>query len=380
MGILNRLKQLKKSYSSYQPLIEVRVFRGNLLHNLNTFRAAYPGIKFAPVIKSNAYGHGLIEVASVLDNQGSPFFMVDSLFEALTLRNNGIKTPLLILGYTAVNNINSQKLKQTAFGIISLGQLLEINKGLQRKTRFHLKIDTGMHRQGLTEEELPEAIKIVKSNPLIEIEGLCSHLADADGENDNFSNQQIILWNRIINGLARELGEIKYKHLTNSAGADLAAKAIVNIGRLGIGLYGFNFSPRKPLNLKPALETRSVISSIRKLKAGEKVGYNITFSANRDIIAATVPAGYAEGIDRRLSGTGSMEISGVPCPILGRVSMNITSIDVSNIAGANVGQSVVIFSKNPEDSNSIENVAKLCGTIPYEILVHIPSYLRRLLI
>ncbi len=214
MTFLSALKKLKKSRDPYRPLIEVLIYRDNILHNLRAYQKLCPNVKFAPVLKSNAYGHGLVEVAKILDDYNRktltptlsqrergqmslPFFMVDSLFEARTLRHEGIKTPLLILGYTTAENINHHKLKNTAFAIISLEQLKLIDKNLKRAANFHLKIDTGMRRQGLSPDELPEAIKIIKSNPLIKIEGVCSHLADADNANTDFTKKQIALWNKL---------------------------------------------------------------------------------------------------------------------------------------------------------------------------------------
>ncbi len=364
----------------YETLIEVLVYKDNILHNLRQFQRAYRSVKFAPVIKSNGYGHGLVEIGKILDGQGSPFFMVNSIFEACELRKAKIKTPLLVLGYCTTESINNQKLRNISFGIISLDQLKDINRKIIKPVVFHLKIDTGMRRQGLLPQQLDEAVKIIQKNKFIKVEGMSSHLADADGDTDEFSHKQIALWNSLAKKLPKELPSIKYKHLSNSAGADLNGKIDSNIGRLGISLYGYNFSPRNPLNLKPALEMRSVISSIRKLKKGEKIGYNITFTAPKNMNVATVAGGYHEGLDRRLSSKGFMMVGKTVCPILGRVSMNITSIDISKVSNPRLDMPVTIMSKNPKDPNSVDNIAKLCHTIPYEILVKIPQYLKRVII
>lgn len=376
MSLIQRLKELKKLWDPYRPLIEVLIYQDSLLHNLAQYQNSFPKLQFAPVLKSNAYGHGLLEVARILEPKKLPFFMADSLFEARSLKSQGIKTPLLILGYVTAQNINSQKLNNISFGILSLDQLRLINRNLIKKTSFHLKIDTGMRRQGLLETDLPEAIRLIKSNDKIVLEGLCSHLAEADAASQ-FNQKQISLWNRTVKTFRKEFPKIKYFHLTNSAGADLYADADVNTGRLGLGLYGYNLSPRINLNLKPALEMRSLITTLRQLKKGEAIGYNLTFSAKSDILAATVPVGYTEGLDRRLSGVGALLIEQTRCPILGRVSMNMCSVDVTQIKNPHLEQPVTVISKNPRDPNSVENLARLCNTIPYEILVKIPSYLKR---
>lgn len=380
MGIIHSLKKLKKSWDSYQPLIEVLIYKNDILHNLKQFQTSFPKMQFAPVLKSNAYGHGLVEVAQILDNKALPFFMVDSLFEARILRNVGIKTPLLILGYVTAENINSQKLKDVAFAVISLEQLKSINKNLKRSAVFHLKIDTGMRRQGLMPEEIGTAIKIFKNNKLISLGGICSHLADADSSSLEFSEKQIKLWNELSAQIQNDLGQIKYLHLTNTAGSDLNEKVNVNVGRLGLGLYGYNLSPRSALHLRPALEMKSIISSIRTLKQGEEIGYNATFKAQHEIKTATVPVGYTEGLDRRLSNKGAMIVNGKTCPILGRVSMNMSSIDISNVSDARLEQPVLAISKNPGDPNSPENMAQICNSIVYEILVKIPASLKRTVI
>ena len=149
--------------------------------------------------------------------------------------------------------------------------------------------------------------------------------------------------------------------------------------RLGIGLYGMNVGIER-LDLRPALEMRTRITSIHTLHAGESVGYNATFKAPQDMRVATIPVGYAEGVDRRLSSKGSILVRGTSCPIIGRVSMNITSLDISNVADVHVGDEVTVISPNAADPNGVEAIADLCGTIPYEILVHIPAHLRRVII
>jgi alanine racemase len=377
MPILNALKKLKKSWDPYQPLIEVRIFRDNILHNLHAFQRAVPRLQFAPVLKSNAYGHGLIEVATILDKEKLPFFMVDSLFEARQLRHEGIKTPVLILGYVTADNVAAARLKDIAFAVISLEQLKIISRTLKRPASFHIKIDTGMRRQGLMPEELDEAITIIKKNKMIALDGICSHLADADGETGDTNLAQIQLWNELVVRLEQELGAIRFQHLTNSAGSDLAPKITANVVRLGIGLYGFNLSPRSALELKPALRMETIISSIRALKPKESVGYNLTFTAPKPMVIATIPVGYTEGLDRRLSNSGAVIVGNVSCPIVGRVSMNMASIDVTKVADARLEQKVTVLSENPNDPNSINSFAKLCQTIPYDLLVHIPAQLKR---
>ncbi|MDD5290447.1 MAG: alanine racemase, partial [Patescibacteria group bacterium] len=403
--------------SSHQPLIEVRVLGENLLHNLAEFKKNYPKLEFAPVLKSNAYGHGIVGVAKILDQKNVPFFCVDSFFEARQLRHEGIKTKILIIGFTRPEEIVSCRLKNVAFAVTGLEQLREMTRslvaprsgllGMTLAKKIHLKIDTGMHRQGILISEIEEAIKIIKNNKNIILEGICSHLADADNEDQKFTLEQIENWNRAAKIFKENFSGLKYLHLSATSGAGFAEKIDANVARLGLGLYGIDPSPspltkgrdgerflidnkphpnpllrkeRGALNLKPALEIRTIITSVKEIEPGEKVGYGATFTADQKMKIATVPAGYFEGVDRRLSNFGFVKVKNIFCPIVGRVSMNITTIDVGAVANVKVGDEAILISQNPDDKNSVENITKLCNTISYEILVRIPNHLKRIIL
>ena len=378
MGNIRKIfNKLATPKVNYQPLIEVRIFKDALLFNLHSFQAKYPKLLFAPVLKSNAYGHGLVPVAKILDKQRVAFFMVDSFYEALTLRQHGIKTKILVLGYCREQELLSAKLKDVSFGIIDLQILKNLSAKLKKPLNIHLKIDTGMHRQGILPSEVSESMAAIKSNPNINLEGLCTHLADADGADSKFTLGQVKQWNSAAVTFKNEFPGIKFFHASNTAAAGYAEHINANVSRLGVGLYGINPSSQIPLELKPALEVRSIISYIKNIPAGEKVGYGITFESSKPMIVATVPVGYNEGVDRRLSNKGAFKVNGVFCPIVGRVSMNMSSIDVTDVTDVKIEDFVVVISSNKTDKNSVENLAKLCECIPYEILVHVPQHLRR---
>lgn len=360
----------------YQPLVKVLVFQNRLKENLAIFSRQYPAVQFAPVLKSNAYGHGLLQVAQILQRENFPFFVVDSMFEAYALKAQGIKKPVLVIGYSTFDQVLGIGGKNIAITIVSLGQLEELSEKLKKKTICHLKIDTGMHRQGIMPEDVVRAIELIKLNKNISLEGVCSHFADADGEDKNFSKKQIEIWKEAVEIFKQNFSSVKYFHIANSAGVKFSKNLEANVVRLGIGLYGFDQSG-EVFGLKPAMELKTIISGIKYIKNGDFVGYNHTFQANYDMKIATLPVGYFEGVDRRLSSKGYVKIKGEFCPILGRVSMNIISVDVSLVPNIKVGDEAVVVSVNMEDKNSVENIARECDTIPYEILVHIPSHLRR---
>lgn len=360
----------------HEPLITVSISRENLLHNLRTYKEAYPNQAIAPVLKSNAYGHGLVVIAELLDKEDVAFFMVDSLYEAVTLRKAGIRSRIVVMGYVRPEAIVSSRLPNTDFAVVDIEQLRSIAKEAEAPVRLHLKLDTGMHRQGLLPEELDEAIELLKKNPRIVVAGVGTHLADADNSNTAFTDTQLALWDSLLKTAHAAFPTIEYLHAAATKGVQTSAAHSMNVLRIGMGLYGCNTASGDSLPLKPVLSMGTFITSIRTVPAGDSVGYNATFRVTRPSRIATVPAGYYEGIDRGLSNVGSLQVNGIDCPIAGRVSMNMTSIDVT---GREVqrGDPVTVISRNSKDPNSVRSMARLAGTTPYVILAHIPAHLYR---
>jgi alanine racemase len=382
MTIRTTLRKLRRKLTRYTPLVEVGISKENLLHNLRTYQLQYPKLQFAPVLKSNAYGHDLGTIARLLDRERVAFFMVDSYYEARRLRRAGIHSRVLVAGYVRPEDIAKSRLPHVDFAITDLTQLQKLAKLVHHPIRIHLKLDTGMHRQGIPFEHISYAEDCIKGQPLINLVGICSHFADADGEDDGFSRGQIDLWQRAAKELLLTFPSIEYRHVSATKGVRFAEETGTNVARLGIGLYGFDTSPGKEQPLRPVLEMRSLIASVRDINVGESVGYNATYTAREPMKIATVPVGYYEGIDRRLSSKGAMLVRGVACPIVGRVSMNMTSIDVSAIANVAPGESVVAISRDPAKPNSIDGIKRALRTPEYEeseyvLLVHIAPHLER---
>lgn len=380
MILFKYLRNLKKSFNRHTPSVEVLISQNNLLDNFKAYQRQYPHLFLAPVLKSNAYGHGILQIARILDKEPVAFFVLDSLYEAMILRHDGRKSPILVIGYTSPENINNSKLSDVAFTITSLEQLQEIAHIIKTKKQFHLKIDTGMHRQGILPEQINDAIRIIKASPRINLKGICSHFADADNINADFTKLQIAQWEKSVFPFKQNFPNLKFFHISATTGVPYSGQIFANVARLGMGLYGIDTSSLTKLNLKPVLQMRSVISSLKNISAGECVGYNITYKAPKPIRIATVPAGYFEGVDRRLANCGFFKIAGRYCPIVGKISMNITSIDITSLPETKFGDSVIIISDNQNDPNSTEQMAKLAGITPYEILVRVPQHLRRTVI
>lgn len=354
---------------AYQPLNTIEISKKNLLNNYRHLSSINRKLKIAPVLKSNAYGHGLIPIAKLLSQKNPPFFCVDSLYEAYELSKSGITTQILIMGFIDPISLKTKKLPYS-FAVYSRGQIDTLSK-YQPQAKIHIFVDTGMHREGILPEELPEFLGYINKTSL-EIEGIMSHFGESENSKNPLTIQQIRKFEHIL-----KIIKPKYVHISNSGGI-LNNFGIGNIGRAGIALYGI--SPISANNrLKPCLTLTTHIAQIKNLKKGESVGYNFTYKAKKEIKIAILPIGYNDGVNRRLSNKGIVTIRGVECKIIGRISMNITTIDITDIKNTKVGDEITIFSNNIQAKNSIENTAKLCGSIPYELLVGLAPSTRRVI-
>lgn len=385
MNFLRRLSTLLSSrLHPTTPLVEVGIAREALLHNFRTYQKAYPGIKLAPVLKSNAYGHDLGLIARALDQEPLAFFMVDSLYEARKLRTTGVRSRILVLGYTRPEDIASCPLRMVDFAITDLVQLRTLARLVRRPIRIHLKLDTGMHRQGITPDSLHEAMAIIQGTPALRLVGVCSHFADADTEGSAHAARQLTRWKEMSGVLVASFPGIEYRHLAATKGMRFAEAAGTNVARLGIGLYGFDTAPESGTALRPVLELRSIIGSLREIPAGESVGYNASFTTTRTTHIATVPAGYYEGVDRRLSNCGFALVRGIACPIIGRISMNMTTVDVTRVPDVSIGDTVTLISRERDAQNTVPAIASMISTplyreSEYVVLTHIPQHLKRVL-
>lgn len=381
------------SRARYRTLNTVRVSGDALLHNLNLYRQFFPGKAICPVLKANAYGHGLVEVGRIANDElrstnGGQFLIVDSLYEAYALHKARIKSPILVLGYTFSENLRGRRLP-FHFAVSDL----ESAKVLARQgAKLHLKVDTGMNRMGFAMEELPRVLKELK-NLGAEVAGVLTHLADADhldgGDGLSYTIQQLGKFKKAVELVKGAGFNPQWIHAGQTAGAfaqqDFLAQHgdFVNTIRLGIGLYGI--SPLEGTDgassllsdLRPAMEVVSTVVGIRHLKPGDRVSYSGTFTADRAMTLAVVPFGYYEGLPRALSNVGCMRIKGVVCPMMGRVCMNYTMVDASVVPGLALGDEVEVYSKDPAAPNSIAALAKLAGTIPYELMVRVAESVRR---
>ena len=316
-----------------------------------------------------------------MDQVRAPFYCVDSIYEAYELLKIEVKTPILIMGYIDPENLKVKKLP-FSYSVFDLKMLSHL-ANYQPDCRIHLFIDTGMNREGVALEQLSIYLDQIKKLPQIKFEGLMSHLASAELMESVQNLRQIKNFN-IAKDLVKKYNlHPKWFHLFASKGIlqnrFTKLKNLTNMARVGMAIFGID-----PLgvneNLKPVVKLKSKIVQIKRVGKGELVGYSGTFKAKKDMILGILPLGYNDGVDRRLSNRGSVKVASVVCPIIGIVSMNITTIDITNVLNPKIGDEVVVFSNTPSDPNSLENAAKICKTIPYEILVHLAPSTKRVVV
>jgi len=364
----------------YRHLNKVLVSRSALEQNYQTLQIAHPEAKICPVLKSNAYGHGLITAGKIFDSLGAPFLVVDSLYEAYELTKAGIKTPILILGYTFPENFRGKRLPYN-FAVYDLEVARALNR-YQPGTKVHIFLDTGMRREGVLLRELPRFLDELSQLRNLQITGLGSHFSDADNPKDKtFTRKQVSVFKEGLR-VCREKGiDPQWRHIAASGGAFKLKDDTFNLLRVGLASYGINplednDPERGAIELQPAMRFISTIVQIKEISPGDELGYSRTYKAKKKLRVGILRAGYYEGIDRRLSNLGVIKVRGVQCPILGRISMNMTTIDLSAVEDAQVGDEAEVFSNNPEDANFVKNQAAL-GSIPYELFVHIAESVRR---
>lgn len=368
----------------------IEISEKNLLHNLLVFKKLAGKAKVACVVKANAYGHGLREVVGVLTDKAD-LFAVDSLEEALTVKNSATNKPVLILGYVptfALRETIENNLSFTIYNFESLRKIVSLS--LRKKAKIHLKIETGLNRQGIKLTDLPKFIHAIKKNKnSFEIEGISTHFANIEDTLDpSFADIQLASFEKALK-IVRKYGiKPKYVHTAASAATLLYTKTRYNLARVGIGLYGLWPSretkiavktKRMRVGLKPVLSWKSIVAQIKEIKTGESVGYGRTWTASRNFRIAVIPVGYYDGFDRKLSNSGRVVIYGRYAPVIGRVAMNMMTVDVTEIPRVRLEDEVIILGRTGKAEVTAEEMADKLGTINYEVVSQINPNLPRVI-
>ncbi len=366
--------KLKRTWAD----IDMDAIKYNFLRVKHTIS---PRTKILCVIKADAYGHGAVSLAQEYEQIGADWFAVSNFEEAFQLRSHNIKTPILILGYTPANmacELSQLNISQAVFSEKYAKELSYFATTHQVNVKIHLKIDTGMSRIGFVfndntkKTDIIETLAKVSTLPHLVPEGIFTHFSVSDeliaGKQTTLN--QLNKFNDICSSLSQKGIDIKLRHCSNSAGILNYPQANLDMVRAGIILYGLSPSNelKNNFNLKPAMSLKTVVSQVKNVPKNTAIGYGGTFITKRNSKIATVPIGYADGYLRSLSGKACMLIQGKRVPVIGRICMDQTMLDVTDIDNVEENSVVTVFGPSNGTNISVDELATISNTINYEIL------------
>ncbi len=360
-----------------------------LKNNYKVFRRLIgPKCLLMAVVKSNAYGHNLIDFSLALERFGVDWLGVDSIVEAESLRSAGLRKPILVLGYTLPSKIEvsiKKNISLTISDLETLKNLKKIKGGGQLK--IHIKVDTGMHRQGFFHSEIPEVIKVLKLNKNIKFEGVYTHFSSAKDPADTQESIQQIEGFKKTTDLFEKAGFKGFiRHAGATAGALAFPESRLDMVRIGIGIYGLWPSKeiedkfRNKIQLQPVLSWKTIVGQLKYLPKGSRIGYDLSEKLKHDSVVATLPIGYWHGFPRSLSSIGSVLVKGKKVKVLGRVSMDMICVDVTSVKNIKIGDEVTLVGKSDKSEVSIDDVAHLDGTTGYEIVTRLNPLIKRIIV
>ncbi|MBS4021636.1 MAG: alanine racemase [Dethiobacter sp.] len=356
-----------------------------IAHNVREFRRIIPdGTSIMAVVKADGYGHGAVQVARQAVAAGASFLGVALAEEGLELRKAGITAPILVLGFTpraSAPLLCTHDLIPTVFTLPEAEAFSAAAQQCGKKLPVHVKVDTGMSRIGyFPSEEADDFILRVASYPGLELAGLYTHFAAADRDDLTHTRWQLGRFLELDSRLAGRGLVIPVKHAANSAAAMYLPAAHLDMVRIGISLYGLHPAPGRAstVDLRPAMIFKSRIIYLKRVPAGTSVSYGCTFTTARDSLLASLPVGYADGYPRRLSNCGQVLVRGCLAPVAGRVCMDQTVIDVSDVPGVCLGDVVVLFGRQGDSVLAVDEVAEWLDTINYEVVTSVSYRVPRL--
>jgi len=360
----------REAYESLRPT-RAEVDLGALAHNMEAIRRAADGVRVLAVVKADAYGHGVVPVAGRLAAEGAVGFGVALAEEGIELREAGITAQVLILNGVyggAHRDVLAARLTPVVYDIDTVAAFQRAARG--RRFGFHLKVDTGMSRLGVPVSALDAFLDALEGFPRARIDGVMTHLASAD-EDPEFTALQLSRFRVALEGIRRRGHEPSLVHAANTAAVLRHPDARFDMVRAGIALYGVMPVPGPPIGLRPVMSLRSEIIALRDLVPGDTVGYGRTFATGRACRLATVPVGYGDGLMRSVSNRGAVLVRGRRCPVVGRVSMDLTAVDVTEVPEVAVADEVVLLGEQGQERIDADEVARAAGTIAYEVLTNV---------
>jgi alanine racemase len=374
-----------------QSLSWVEVDAAALEQNVAAIRSNLaPGCGMAPVVKANAYGHGYLQIARLLDGEQFPYIGVHNLEEALLLREGGVKSDILILGYVPLEDMKTTV--ETGFDFVvynieTLHKLIEVTNS-KTPAKCHLKLETGTNRQGVMREQLPNFLALFSDKPQLQLVGVSTHFANIEDTTDHsYAEFQFKRYAEMKQMIEASGLSVKYYHMASSAASLLFPHTHFNLARVGIALYGlwpsketylsYRMSGKQNQILRPVLSWKTLVAQVKDVRKGEYIGYGTTYRATADLRIAVIPIGYYDGYDRQLSNSGHVLINGMRAPIRGRICMDIFMVDVTDIPDVHLESEVVLIGRSGDEVIRAEDVAGWANTINYEVVSRIGSHLER---
>lgn len=355
----------------------------NLIHNLNQVRAKIsPDCKILAVVKANAYGHGSIEISRELENAGVDMLGVATVDEGIRLRDAGIIKDIIVLGLLCqdcIADIIKWRLTPVVYSIPLVEKLSDASVASGKITPVHIKVDTGMRRIGVDSDKAAEFASAIANLKGIGIEGIMTHFSEADLEDREFVREQLDRFLNACELIERNGIKIPLRHTANSAAIIDMNECHLDMVRPGIMLYGYPPSQflQDKVDLRPVMSLKSRIIYLKKVPAKTGVSYGRTFTTQRETLVATLPIGYADGYSRSLSNIGQVIIKGMRAPVIGRVCMDMTMVDVTDIPGAGIGDEVILIGGTAGKYVTADDIARWTGTISYEVLCRIGDRVER---
>jgi alanine racemase len=356
-------------------------------NNYRIFRSCIKApTKLLSVVKSNAYGHGLVDFSKHIERLGIDWIAVDAVVEAIRLRKEGVKVPILVLGYTLPERMLEaidQNISLTISNMYALEGLQSL--GLKGKIKVHIKVDTGMHRQGFMKHEIHTVVEfLTKHTEEIEVEGLYTHFAAAkDPDLPEETRNQVSLFKKWIEAF-QKAGMKPIVHAAATGATIIFPETHFDMVRVGIGLHGLWPSAevqayrQKEMPLKPTMSWKTIISEIKELPENSKIGYDFTHVVDRKTTMAVCPIGYWHGYSRSLSNIGMVLVNGCRVRVIGRVSMDMMVIDITDVPQAKIGDEVVLIGASGDNYMSAHDVALLSGVSTYEFVTRINPLIKKI--
>ena len=354
-------------------------------HNVELIRGLLaPGVKLCPIVKANAYGHGLRQILGVL-GAAADMLGVAICSEAAMLRDLGWQRPLIMFTTAGASDADAlaeliaRDVTLTLTNLDEMKLLADASRTARRPAEAHVKIDTGMTRGGALPEQAPEVVAAARQSDAVRLTGIYTHFACAERRDKAVTLEQMSRFTAAVDACGGRGGVVL--HAANSAAAIDLPETHLDMVRPGMALYGYQPSAtlQRVLPLQPSLRLTAPIVLIKDVPAGAATGYGHTYRFERPARTALVPVGYADGYFRALSDVASMRVGGVDCPVRGQVSMDQTVIEITEVPGVKVGDEAEIISPQLDAPHSVENLARLAGTIPYEIITRLGDRITRVI-